>query len=132
MNRVNPKELRIGNWIFYEGSEYQMHDVNMEFPSFDTTEFGIYATNWNSVRGIRLSQDWLDIFQFSESGQKQGFTGRSYGDKIITYFSIATPFTLGEWQESYVFPIGDNNIVQLKYVHQLQNLFLDITRIELK
>jgi hypothetical protein len=109
---IKANELRLGNWIYNNNVEYQVTPYVIE-------------ELWASVRGwvqpIPLTEEWLIKFGF-ESFHKRDF--KKKGLFITTYF--ATPQTLVDDD------FGNKRVLELKYVHQLQNLYFALTNQELE
>jgi len=51
---------------------------------------------------------------------------------MITDFILATPFNMGEWQDYYAFVYDSYRFIELKYLHELQNLYFALNGKELE
>jgi hypothetical protein len=109
---IKANELRIGNFVKLQG-------VDKLFKVFviDTTE----SSTFTKAEPIPLTEEWLLKFGF-ESFHKRDF--KKKGLFITTYF--ATPQTLVDDE------FGNKRVLELKYVHQLQNLYFALTNQELE
>ena len=102
---INANELRIGNWVQYEGTFVRVVRVTNEFVIADP---------------IPLTEDWFNRFEF-ENDTANGFIKDSIHIEYIA-------------QVGYVFFInGDVNgeSIKIEYVHELQNLFFALRKQEL-
>ena len=133
---INPLEVRKGNLVEYDGRIFCIHTIAEEFPTLDTTEFGIGVVSWGNIDPIELTEGWL---------KKAGFNkmpGNTFQNINLPYWckeSVLLFFNTG--QEEYSFKIGYGEIVEGKYfaatfrwinkIHILQNIFYDITSKEL-
>lgn len=114
-------ELRVENLVKYDGRIFRIHSLAEEYPTLDTTEFGIGVVDWNNLNPVELTEEWL---------LKLGFKSNPYIDMYeLGCFDIYCDKTSGIlrlWCE-----INDR-IVELKTVHHLQNLYFAITGEELE
>ena len=95
----------------------------------------IFKNNWfDYYKPVKLNKIWINKFGFDDSDYKKGNLGIKLKNTITFDFIIVEPKIMGEWQDFYVFDLGDNKFVTLKYVHELQNLFFSLTKenLELK
>lgn len=108
-------DLRIGNWVSDENGDYQI-----EAEHLDDDVFPIQQT-W----GILITEEWL---------LRLGFEKRfTYSSKLFDYpkhhfgIYLEPPIdTNDKWNV-----LGVNHRVNLKYIHQVQNLFHAMTGEEL-
>lgn len=101
-------ELRIGNYVkFPTGSIYKVDILYDDFSSL------LY---WMP---ILLTEEWLFKFGFPK---EDGFLGEHQSHYVIDNFKIWRPF------DKF---LEDQYRVEIKYVHQLQNLYFAITGKEL-
>jgi hypothetical protein len=117
---MKANELRIGNLVSYDGRVFEIDTIAKEFPTLNTIEYGIGVVDWGNIEPIPLTEEWLLKFGF-ESFHKRDF--KKKGLFITTYF--ATPQTLVDDD------FGNKRVLELKYVHQLQNLYFALTNEEL-
>lgn len=69
---------------------------------------------------IPLTEEWLLKFGFSYLEYKTGLIGSRCGSSDIV---LMCPEFMGEWQKYYCWGFDKYKFVELKYVHQLQNLY---------
>lgn len=113
---MKANELRIGNWItlvkddIYENKDYQLEAYDI----YKASEFDDIT---QCLLPIPITEEWLLKF---------GYTFKSYG------------YGDGEWKQWSFNGYSLNSFtcnktgVDLKYVHQLQNLYFALTGEELK
>lgn len=120
---MEAKELRIGNWVKHKYSgvvSIDLHALSLvNIQSSEKIDI-IYQP-------ILLTEEWLLKF---------GFEKRITENISIQYFTGENPITrdwLFEilWLNGYEFPFYRNGCFQIKYVHQLQNLYFALTNQEL-
>jgi len=115
-NKTNmiENELRIGNYVI---------DVDNSIIkiSCGTAIDGVWEP-------INLTKEWLLKFGFDNKDYKQGYIGIMCES---TDFVLTEPYTLGKWQEFYIWSFDNYKFVSIKHVHQLQNLFYFISKEEL-
>ncbi|MDV3470858.1 hypothetical protein CMV02_02890 [Elizabethkingia anophelis] len=112
------KELRLGNYL---------HDRNGNLCKvIELRQDGIYAPAINEAitglpnKPIELTEDWLLKF---------GFSKIRYTDKKLNYYSKG--FVKCYIENSNIFFDVIQGCIQVKYVHQLQNLYFALTGEEL-
>lgn len=118
--KLEVKEFRIGNIIKYDNRVFSIHTIAEEYPTLDTSEFGIGVVDWNNLDPIELTEEWLLKF---------GFLSNPYDDVYeLGSFHVHCDKTTGVlrlWCE-----INDR-VVDLKTVHHLQNFHFSIYEEEL-
>jgi len=111
---MEAKELRIGNFIFWDGDFYE---IKASF--FDQLEDTI-------IEPILLTEEWLLKFGFERS-RDSSFYSLVFPNKHKVFISISFEMDCQQLcQAGYGFS------VDLKHVHQLQNLYFALTSEELK
>lgn len=121
---IKPNELRIGNLVYFKGvlnkviavwiskedsSKSYFHCEPIDDKICDNPKIGFH--------GIPLTEEWLVKFGF----------GRVDGNE----FNIITGMTIFRIEER--FELGNHDFpIELKYVHQLQNLHFALTGNELE
>lgn len=126
---MDAKELRIGNWVKcvmddgYTTQTTVTHLPNNHWADYD---IGTHITDGHfidesfDVEPIPLTEEWLERFGF-ENRNRDYFKGSfcvQYADRIFDHNNI--------------FFFGYNgNSIEIKYVHQLQNLYFALTGEEL-
>lgn len=115
-------ELRIGNWVEYQGEHFKIYGINHDIPFLDTIEFGDGVVQWKDIKPIPLTEEWLEMF---------GFISDPYHDTYIKgSFTLNCDKTRGKlalWPDNVT-----GKVVYIKYAHKLQNLFFEIEGEELQ
>jgi hypothetical protein len=106
---INPKELRLGNWVFYYGKAIQLDEEYLE------VLFG--ARNYQDYQPIELTPEILE---------KAGFEPYKYYSDTMSYKRDWFIWTKGWFQKGIKILNED-----VKYLHQLQNLYFALTGEEL-
>ena len=126
---MEAKNLRVGNLILESGLPKKITTIG------DTT-FSVKGKDWKAVlhedvEAIPLTEEWLLNLGFN-TDYKKGYIGIDVGN---TDFVLTYPKTIGDFQECFVFQFNSGGwarIREVKYVHELQNLFFAITGQELE
>jgi len=120
---MNPFELRIGNFLTYEGQTaraktivYSIANVGVGLGSIVVKEQEFNFIKYKDCQPIKLTEQWLNAFQFLESNT-------SWQNGFLTITSI---------DGSYYFTSIPGTNVPITYVHQLQNLAYAIQGTDLK
>lgn len=111
-------ELRIGN-IVHWGDHDTKIDINMLW-SFDKYKSG-------GLCGEPLTPEWLVKLGFVEVAN--GFNIHAYNDDVeigISITDVREYFT-----NKHLFYRHSHSIAKIEYVHQIQNLYFELTRQEL-
>ena len=134
---MKANELRIGNWILipYQNApivvpahETQVQGITIfgEILTDNTPILEGLKTHYNHIFGISLTEEWLLKFGFDNINSKE------YGIKCGScWMSLSNPKDMGEWQDCYCWVFDRFKFIELKYVHQLQNLYFAFTGEEL-
>jgi hypothetical protein len=81
----------------------------------------------DDITPIPLTEEWLLKFGFNNINSKE------YGIKCGScWMSLSNPKDMGEWQDCYCWIFDRFKFIELKYVHQLQNLYFALSDEELK
>lgn len=134
---MKPNELRIGNYVevFQEGT-YQVKGISrnsiyyiLEFDSED----GTFESHLDLINPILIAEEWLVKFGFEQkinfpSGILAIKDKRFVGGWLGISKSLFENWTFykGSWIDNKV------NIAEIKYIHQLQNIYFEITGEELE
>lgn len=111
---MNHKELREGNWVLYESTIDDHSPIQLNHSDLALSEI-----MHEHYEPIALTEEWF---------LKLGFIKTSLCDYYIDRFTIYTTGTsLPENERSYHF---DN--YEIKWVHQLQNLYFSLIGRELQ
>ena len=107
------KELRIGNWINYQG----INEMQVKLDEFSDLFNGEDVIE--DYKPIPLSEQWLLKFGFEEHHIKQGFGKLYYHRGVDIYKKDGV----------IVFYVHTNrNWVVFEYVHEIQNFFSSLDR----
>ena len=114
---MKAQELRIGNWVEHDGSLGEVEDIqkNDIGSFFDGVYFNCYIKD---LEPIPLTEDWLVKF---------GFVKEDDFGKIEFQFN---PLVLYKQDKIYWSDILWDSL-EIKHVHQLQNLYFALTGEEL-
>jgi hypothetical protein len=120
-------ELRIGNFVEFENEVFRMHIISESYPVLDTDLFGAYVVEWDKLYPIPLTEEWLADFGFIDKYKScnndwsiYGFTINQQSDEDDDGNKIPQE-QIFYYQYQY----------DIKYVHQLQNLYFALTGKEL-
>jgi len=120
---MKANELRIGNklekYLPPQISEWIEVDVSLEHirqikDNPDT----------HGLRPIPLTEKWLEKFGFDKH--------RIFGDCKYTLSKDFVFSVFKDDQDDYFYLIFQENVIEIKHVHQLQNLYFELTGEELK
>jgi hypothetical protein len=137
---IQANELRIGNFVEYDGRIFQIDTISNEFPTLNTDEFGIGVVDWNNIQPIPLTEELLLKFGFFKYQWMNGyFINTIFGDLMIQFYKteIHLFFTKVSYDSQGMkfygrkFINNKTNFTDCKYVHQLQNLYFALTGEEL-
>lgn len=121
---MNANELRIGNWIF--DSEDAPHYFQIE-------EIKIVSDNLHAVyrNGSTTCAEPQPIPLTEEILLKCGFEENSAGDYVLNDFLLGYITEDDNIQYEHTNPLMKWGIINVLYVHQLQNLYFALTGEEL-
>ena len=110
---MKAEELRIGNWVLCEPNNACIERT------IDYEDFKLAHFDSERFKPIPLTEEWLERFEFDEDGFKQ-YEFINWGIKVKK-----DPHAISEpnWIVFHGFMNQFSEIVSLKHVHQLQNLF---------
>jgi hypothetical protein len=109
---MKAEELRIGNWVKDENGPYQIKGEHLDEDNFPTIQ------TWE----IPLTEEWLLKFGFVKQ-MVWTFSIPLVGNLEMIYYLGEKGWSIGN--QSY------SSFSNLKYVHQLQNLYFALTGKEL-
>ena len=129
---MRAKELRIGNWVSFidehqNEEHHQITGIRQDLDNkvmLDVDEF----YQWEDIdlfKPIPLTEEWLEKFGFETSTWDDNSSYRMPLDD-------RGEFTLVFWRLDKTFEIGDVELCNILYVHQLQNLYFALTSQELE
>jgi hypothetical protein len=123
---LTAKELRVGNYVQtdYEGL-MQVVNINSEgFDYFDCVKPNFKGIGrYNIIQGIPITEELLLRFGF-ETWHKRDWDIGGVGNGQI--------LTITTYLKNPLIRVEGQDLPQIKYVHQLQNLFYSLTNQELK
>lgn len=133
---MKASELRLGNWVTTTERDcecdYQAIGIGEDFVDlhhpYKCDPFKeVYGVEISSLRGIPLTEEWLEKFGFDSRPYKDGYIGKDVGN---TDFVLRKPDTLYV-KHNYAFEFCGFKYTELEYVHSLQNLYFALTGEEL-
>lgn len=127
---MNYKEFRCGNYVEHDGRVFQIDSIAEVFPTLNTDEFGIGVVDWNNISPIPLTEEWL--INFGAVKLETEHTPNYF----LLQFEIEDLTSIPELNSDFIVRKRYNNenslfICEIKYAHQLQNLFFSLTGNEL-
>jgi len=119
-------ELRIGNWVRLNVRPIENYQVTQILEK--GVNCGLVGAMYEIVKPIPLTDEWLKRFGFNEDGFKQ-YEFENWGIKVKK-----DPHAISEtnWIVFHGFMNQFSELVSLKHVHQLQNLYFALTGEELQ
>jgi hypothetical protein len=130
---MTANELRIGNWVNWDGDDHQeialVASICKEEVGFRCGDFGLIE----NIEGILLTEDWLYKFGFKniDKGDNDYIT---YTDPNHDYYlQIDVRRKDGKYSilDNSFDDLRDFSMIDIMYVHQLQNLYFALTGEEL-
>jgi hypothetical protein len=131
---MKANELRVGNWVKFEGNFYQIHSINDNDRTVELGDGYYYLPsryNIRYIKPIKLTEQWLINANMKLVGK---FSNQRYlrvkkhkfDISQITFSPVERLVRLESgYKESILIP-------HIKYVHQLQNLYFALMGKELK
>jgi hypothetical protein len=118
---MRASELRVGNWINH-AAEFAANTNNIQATAEDIVKV---KDNPSHYLDIPLTEEWLLKFGFTHHAEYPGHT-----------YMRTEKLTLSVDQDSdddiiQVHYIDKSTYIQIKYVHQLQNLYFNLTGMNL-
>ncbi len=118
---MEASELRLGNWV-YKDYLFGWQEIRVT-PAVISNLFNEEKPSLYCIKEINLTKEWLLKFGFEWDIYWQGYTD---GNWVITEGAES-----GMWRMAYGKRRHDIISYQIKYVHQLQNLYFALTGHEL-
>ena len=123
---ILPNELRIGSIIsdiFSESTQpFTITKLLQNKCYYKPGSNAVYDCKYENLKPIPLTEEWLLKFGF-QIDETYVSEQNPYLDYIKDEVRISMPY--------YSFEFGDGAFMELKYVHQLQNLYFALTQREL-
>lgn len=118
---IKPNEVRVGNWVLFEGKPYQLHVIAPEAPALDTAAFGVGVVDWRHLQPIPITWEIL-----SKNYDSDGTTCNLVGGLGLKLYE-------GKWHLAHAseFCLTIFEFAHFQYLHQLQNLYHSLTGKEL-
>jgi hypothetical protein len=118
-------ELRINNYVLYDNRYFQIYSISDEFPLLNTAEFGIGVVDWNNIHPIPITEELLvKCPQFNIEKCSSWSTGKEVKYNVYRL----DRFTYNSIQDNWYYA---NSIIEIKYIHKLQNCIQDFANTEL-
>lgn len=119
---MNSIELRINNWVEYEGNYYQIYDGirNLSVDHLDSEKLDKHLTNIKikDLEGIPLTKEIILAIGFKEVEEHIFYVNGKY--------TIRNTIEDGIYSFEISTSCGYSAIKKIKYLHQLQNLYFEI------
>lgn len=128
---INPLELRLGNYVLYNGQIAVVSGINSPAPRKDKNFDGKYVIELvldglidctpEELEPIILTEELLLKFGFNKIDDKYNYFDTHNIPGILQLFDGVAEYS-----------IDSNNVCWVNNLHQLQNLIFSISDIELK
>lgn len=133
---MEQQELRIGNLIEYKKTSIPNNPEKVKAISDQTivveSAMGVVGDNKDEFRGIPITPEWLDRLGFI-SEYKVAPAIASWEEYYHPWYSNFIIQLDGTWEYTKDFYVVlSTEKIELKYIHQLQNLFYALNSYELK
>lgn len=116
---MKANELRIDNWVYNKTTKKEMQVYPMMIPQL------AQINDENNIEPIKLTKEWLFKFGFVEAGDEVLMDLGNWTNSMLWFNQNSGQLRLVESNGKYL--THDN----LKYVHQLQNLYFALKGKEL-
>lgn len=137
---MNAQELRLGNLVYFTDIPFKVKEISNSFITCDRGR-GDCDFSINNLKPIPLTAEWLERFGFEKWTwcNDAAFIPLFFGDSMYCRFyndmwhikrmkvERDSKGVYGKTQSKYILPKGN-----IKYVHQLQNLYFSLCSKELK
>jgi hypothetical protein len=124
---MEAKELRIGNYLFYNGDIKEvssLHDDNTLRFKDGNSSIGCFSTKLLLIKPIPLTEEWLLKFGLNET---------QFGMTVLSNNLWGILIEKSDVNDSWNVSARDEYIISvIDYVHQLQNLYFALTNQELE
>ena len=128
MNKVT--DFRIGNLVLQEGNITVIDSLERNINDWERTNH----KRTNDIKSIPISIEWLLNFgfEFEDIGDDTTVEQETYRKATINYDGIAFDIEFNVAWQTFTLDFITGNLIEYRYVHQLQNLFYYLTSQELK
>ena len=116
---MKAQDLRIGNYVEHHKEVVRIVGITEENPYIDTIT--IDYLDWDEIEPIPLTEEWLLKFGFVKLGKLDFF----YISEQEMNFKVSCDLKMIAWYNLQL------HGVEIKHVHQLQNLYFALTNTEL-
>ena len=127
---VSVTELRIGNLLKFGNNickVYEINNVNYYIRNEKTDES--LKSSWANIEPILITEEWLLKFGFEWTDydeENPDFLGLKYRNRDLFYTDRSCNFEYVSFNNSIL------GVININYVHQLQNLYFTLTGSELQ
>jgi len=128
---IEAKDLRIDNWVIFEGRYFQIDCIAREAPFLKTSEFGVGIVEYKNIEPIPLTPEILEKCGFEWDEIKMYNDDRPLTKALCKgrLIMLNVPTNPKIWYAApFGYPISANRTI---YLHQLQNLYFALTGDEL-
>ena len=121
MDKIDIRDLRLGNWVYSSFSETPCKVTEIRL---DESGYGVCRVT--CVDGYKDVASLSPIPLTKEILEKNGFIRYGTNYALVEYnFSLSNPSNPSQYYDNY-FVLVDRMGVNVKYVHQLQNILRDV------
>ena len=122
---LTANELRIGNYLNYQGKIIKVEGIHNRTIYHSDRQFDqVGVEKYITFEPIPLTEEWLLKFGFGKSDEHE------YGSNEHDLFGFYYDYHFNKF---YLDTPEDNIYIPfIKYVHQLQNLYISLANTELK
>lgn len=127
---INIEELRIGNWVSYLGTNTQINSISIGESCSYVSTFKSGIVSQEQIKPIQLTEKILINSGFEKD--YYGFLGDielSYGEYLFSLCVNSTRKSLFLSINSAEYALSN---IPVNYLHQLQNIYFDLTGKKLK
>ena len=135
--QLTAQDIRVGNYLLVGGEIREVYSVSKYRITFLVPSAAkVKSIRWfafDDIKPIPITEEWLINFGFKSDGYKKEFIGKDFRSNGMTLdFVLSKPLTKGEWNEFYTYNLESYRYKNIENIHQLQNLYWDLTNEELK
>jgi hypothetical protein len=133
---IDPKELRVGNWLQYKNTPFEVEEIVIGGINMYQEGYSVYG--FGECDTIPLIPEILEKCGFMDIPFQRGMAfinldSSPYDNRVLEYSKSTNNIYIvcsqgGEGEEINTTKM----LTQVKYLHQLQNLYFALTGSELK